>query len=224
MIASTPNDRRIESNVLILNALELPQDLEKLHITNYLGITMSPRLLASLTNLKELHLISAIELMSLPPLGKIPRLESLIISCAGSLKKVGVEFLGIESENKKEDIKIFPNLKYLHFFCLGEWEEWIGGTREGGKEDEDCITIMPRLQKLTIEYCEKLKSLPDFLRTTPLQELEIEGCPIITKRCRRETGEDWDNISHIPIIKLRDLDWDSDSDFESSSADAELQV
>ncbi|KAF3948804.1 hypothetical protein CMV_025240 [Castanea mollissima] len=24
------------------------------------------------------------------------------------------------------------------------------------------------------------------------------------KRCRRETGEDWRNISHIPIIKLRD--------------------
>ncbi|KAM4107947.1 hypothetical protein ACB094_03G006800 [Castanea mollissima] len=199
-----PNDRRIESNVLILNALELPQDLEKLYISNYLGTTMSPRLLASLTNLKELHLLSATELMSLPPLGKIPHLESLFIWFAGSLKKVGVEFLGIESENKKEDIKIFPNLKYLYFFDLGQWEEWIGGTREGGKEDEDCITIMPRLQELTIECCGKLKSLPDFLRTTPLQELEIIGCPIIQKRCRRETGEDWRNISHIPNIKLRD--------------------
>ncbi|KAL4636431.1 hypothetical protein ACB092_03G007900 [Castanea dentata] len=202
MSTIAPNDRRIESNVLILNALELPQDLEKLDIWNYLGTTMSPRLLASLTNLKELYLLSAIELMSLPPLGKIPRLESLFISSAGSLKKVGVEFLGIESENKKEDIKIFPNLKYLEFNYLDQWEEWIGGTREGGKEDEDCITIMPRLQKLTIRNCGMLKSLPDFLRTTPLQELEIEGCPIIQKRCRRETGEDWRNISHIPIIKI----------------------
>ncbi|XP_075656986.1 putative disease resistance protein RGA3 [Castanea sativa] len=197
-----PNDRRIESNVLILNALELPQDLEKLYIMNYLGTTMSPRLLASLTNLKELHLLFAEELMSLPPLGKIPCLESLTILSAGSLKKVGVEFLGIESENKKEDIKIFPNLKYLEFCALGQWEEWIGGTRGGGKEDEDCITIMPRLQKLTIRLCGKLKSLPDFLRTTPLKELLINDCPIITKRCRRETGEDWRNISHIPVIKL----------------------
>ncbi|KAL4636417.1 hypothetical protein ACB092_03G006700 [Castanea dentata] len=205
MFTIAPNDRRIESNVLILNALELPQDLETLYICNYLGTTMPPRLLASLTNLKELDLHSAIELMSLPPLGKIPRLESLIISAAGSLKKVGVEFLGIESENKKEDIKIFPNLKYLNFSYLGQWEEWIGGTREGGKEDEDCITIMPRLQKLTICDCEKLKSLPDFLRTTPLQELVIYDCPIITKRCQRETGEDWRNISHIPVIKLRGL-------------------
>ena len=161
---------------------------------------MSPIWLASLTNLKELYLDHATKLMSLPPLGMISCLESLTIKFAERLKKVGVEFLGIESENKKEDIKIFPNLKYLSFYYLWEWEEWIGGTRE----DEDCITIMPRLQKLKICYCTKLKSWPDFLRTTPLKELEIKGCPIIMKRCRRETGEYWHNISHIPIIKLAD--------------------
>ncbi|KAL0006459.1 hypothetical protein SO802_014020 [Lithocarpus litseifolius] len=168
---------------------------------------MSPIWLASLTNLKELCLNFFTELMSLPSLGMIPCLESLTIVCAQRLKKVGVEFLGIESENKKEGIKIFPNLKYLRFEGLVKWEEWIGGTREGGKEDEDCITIMPRLQKLIIRYCKKLKSLPDFLRTTPLKELEIVDCPIIKKRCRRETGEDWHNISHIPIIKLADHPW-----------------
>ncbi|KAL0006467.1 hypothetical protein SO802_014028 [Lithocarpus litseifolius] len=192
----------IESNVLVLNALEPPQDLEKLRISCYQGTTMSPNWLTSLTKLKELYLENALELMSLPPLGMIPCLESLTITDVWSLKKVGVEFLGIESENKKEDIKIFPNLKYLEFCGLYKWEEWIGGTREGGKEDENCITIMPRLQKLTIRICEKLKSLPDFLRTTPLKELKICACPIIKKRCRRETGEDWHNISHIPIIML----------------------
>ena len=84
---------------------------------------MSPIWLASLTNLKELYLNHATELISLPPLGMISCLESLTIKFAERLKKVGVEFLGIESENKKEDIKIFPNLKYLEFFGLDEWEE-----------------------------------------------------------------------------------------------------
>ncbi|KAL0006453.1 hypothetical protein SO802_014014 [Lithocarpus litseifolius] len=203
----TLKDLRIESNlsdVLILNALEPPQTLEKLHISCYRGNTMSPIWLTSLTNLEELYLQSAVDLMSLPPLGKIPCLELLTIESAWRLKKVGVEFMGIESENKKEDIKIFPNLEYLEFSCFWDWEEWIGGTRERGKEDEDCITIMPRLQKLIIRCCTKLKSLPDFLRTTPLKELEIAECPIIKKRCQRETGEDWPNISHIPIIKLID--------------------
>nr|XP_023892117.1 putative disease resistance protein RGA1 isoform X1 [Quercus suber]XP_023892126.1 putative disease resistance protein RGA1 isoform X1 [Quercus suber]XP_023892141.1 putative disease resistance protein RGA1 isoform X1 [Quercus suber]XP_023892149.1 putative disease resistance protein RGA1 isoform X1 [Quercus suber] len=214
-IALAPNDRRIQSNVLMLNALEPPQGLEKLRISKYVGTTMSPIWLASLTNLKELYLGHTIELMSLPPLGMNPCLESLTIVFAHRLKKVGVEFLGIESKNKKEDMKIFPNLKYLTFYGLFEWEEWIGGTR-GGKEDKDCITIMPCLQKLKIHKCGKLKSLPDFLRTTPLKELEIGDCQIIKKRCRRETGEDWHNISHIPIIKLADdpevMTWEINND------------
>ena len=184
-----PDRRTIESNLLIFNALEPPQDLEKLRISFYRGTSMSPIWLASLTNLKELHLRN-FTLRSLPPLGKIlPCLESLVIENVWWLKKVGVEFLGIESENKKEDIKIFPNLKYLKFYGLLEWEEWIGGTREGGKEDEDCITIMPRLQKLIVCICGKLKSLPDFLRTIPLKELEIRQCLIINEHCRRKTGE-----------------------------------
>ena len=58
-IALAPNDRRIVSNVLSLNALEPPQDLEKLRISYYRGTTMSPIWLASLTNLKELCLYYA---------------------------------------------------------------------------------------------------------------------------------------------------------------------
>ncbi|XP_050273575.1 putative disease resistance protein RGA3 [Quercus robur] len=196
--AFDPNDRRMERDVLVLNALEPPQDLELLDIYWYQGTTMSPNWLMSLTKLKTVTISSATKLMSLPTLGKFPLLESLTIWNVCSLKKVGVEFLGIESENKKEDT-IFPKLKYLSFVYLEEWEEWIG---IGGKEDADCITIMPRLQRLEIHCCGKLKSLPNFLRTIPLNELEIVGCPIIKERCQSETGEDWRTISHIPIINL----------------------
>jgi hypothetical protein len=66
-----------------------------------------------------------------------------------SLKKVGVEFLGIESKNKKDDI-IFPRLKSLLFQFLDNLEEWIGfeGMRE--EEDNGITIIMPRLQQLQI--------------------------------------------------------------------------
>nr|XP_023910153.1 putative disease resistance protein RGA4 isoform X2 [Quercus suber] len=201
--AVEPNDRRMERDVLVLNALEPHQELEQLVVNWYKGTTMSPNWLMFLTKLKTVSICWATKLMSLPPLGKLPFLESLNIWHVCSLKKVGVEFLGIESENKKEDIKIFPNLKYLSFVSLEEWEEWIG---IGGKENADCITVMPRLRQLEIRGCGKLKSLPDFLRTIPLNELKIAGCPIIEERCRRETGEDWRTISHIPIIDLREHD------------------
>ena len=195
------NDRRMWSDVLVLNALEPPQDLEQLHICRYQGITMSPNWLMSLNKLKTLSLNVALKLMSLPPLGKLPFLELLNIREVCSLKKVGVEFLGIKSVNKKEDI-IFPNLKHLKFGRLDLWEECNGIGMRGGKEDKECITIMPRLQVLTIFGCGKLKSLPDFLRTTPLKELAIIVSPILMERCQREIGEEWHKISHIPIIEF----------------------
>ncbi|KAF3949964.1 hypothetical protein CMV_024228 [Castanea mollissima] len=110
--------------------------------------------------------------------------------------------MGIEESEKKEkgDIitPLFPNLISLSFEKFYNWEEW-----NGIEEEEDCIrrfTIMPRLQDLRIHYCEELKSLPNFLHTTPLQKLEIRICPILQEQCKRGTGKEWPKISHIPNI------------------------
>nr|POE92013.1 hypothetical protein CFP56_32651 [Quercus suber] len=52
-----------------------------------------------------------------------------------------------------------------------EWEEW-DGMRESGVSE--LVLIMPRLQVLTIDVCPKLKSLPNFLEKTSLEELTID--------------------------------------------------
>ena len=191
----------METDVAVLNALEPPPGLEKLEIRMYRGTTMFPDWMMSLAKLKRLFLSNGVNLECSPPLGKLQFLEHLIIGAhAFPFKKLGVEFLGIESENKKDGIiKIFPNLKTLRFYYLLKWEEWIG---IGGQEEEDCIIIMPCLQKLEIFNCYRLKSLPDFLFKTSLQEFVVSGCPILCNRYKRGTGEDWDKISHIPNIKI----------------------
>jgi hypothetical protein len=195
------DERVMKNDVLTLNALEPHPDLEILGILCYLGTTVYPNWMMSLTKLKILTLTAFPKLESLPPLGKLPSLERLHICYTGSLKKVGVEFLGIESKNKKDDI-IFPRLKSLVFQQLDNLEEWIGfeGMRE--EEDNGITIIMPRLQQLQIGAAKELKSLPDFLRTTPLKELEISSCSILSKRCERGIGEEWPKISHIPNIKI----------------------
>ncbi|KAL4637680.1 hypothetical protein ACB092_03G094300 [Castanea dentata] len=191
---------RMETDVSVLNVLEPPPGLEKLQIGGYRGTTMFPNWMMSLAKLKSLTLTNGENLERLPPLGKLQFLEDLVIGgiwATFPLKKVGVEFLGIESENKKDGIiKIFPNLKTLEFWGLREWEEWIG------QEEEDCIIIMPCLQKLAISICPKFKSLPDFLFQTSLQEFWVNGSPILRKRYKRGTGEDWAKISHIPNISI----------------------
>ena len=181
--------------------------------------------LATLSELKTLCLSLNNDVEHLPTLGKLLLVESLGIWNAHRVKKVGVEFLGIEEEsnnnNKKIDdekgstsssssssLVLFPNLKSLQFVNLEEWEEWdgIGGTmrEEEAQESGVTITIMPRLQNLQFWKCPMLKSLPDFLPTTPSNNLEIWSSPILSECCRTEIGDQWPKISHIPNIKIDD--------------------
>ena len=80
--------------------------------------------------------------------------------------------MGIELEpknknkNKKDHYDIvFPNLKFLKFVDLDNWEEWkeIGAARE--EVENGTLRIMPCLQSLRINYCPKLKLLPHFIHT-----------------------------------------------------------
>ena len=191
-----------ENDALVLNALEPPPNLEYLSIGMYRGPTIFPNWMMSLNNLKKIYIYN-LSLEHLPPLGKLSSLEIVEIWVASSVKKVSVEFLGIEAPGKKKnDDKIiiiaFPNLKSLSFSYLREWEEWNG--MGGEEEDSVRFTIMPRLQHLQIRDCPKLKSLPNFLRTTPLQKFNIHYSPILEECCKRGTGEEWPKISHIPNI------------------------
>ncbi|GKV30468.1 hypothetical protein SLEP1_g39273 [Rubroshorea leprosula] len=110
------------------------------------------------------------------------------------VKKVGVEFLGIETSLSPSSSSVFafPNLKTLAFNGMYKWEEWDFGSR--GQED---ITIIPRLSSLTIASCSKLKMLPNYiLQSTTLQELKILNCSIISKRCKEDYQPFINRIPH----------------------------
>ena len=74
----------------------------------------------------------------------------------------------------------------------------------------DSLIAMPEwicklisLQSLEIWYCPNLESLPEGIGAlTSLQTLRIVGCPILLKRCKKQIGEDWHKISHIPNLKV----------------------
>ena len=204
----------MENVVKVLNALEPPPNLQYLLIRGYAGNTIYPNWMMSWTTLKKLQLVDFVNLEHLPSLGQLPFLEVLEINGLYNVKKVGDEFLGIEdSKNKKDYDIIFPNLKSLEFGDLDNWEEWIGmgGTGEEEEEVNDngivtnptIIKIMPRLQSLTIWYCDKLESLPDYLLTAPLlKELKINYSQLLEECYQKGTGENWHKISHIPNIEL----------------------
>ncbi|XP_031257824.1 putative disease resistance protein RGA3 [Pistacia vera] len=183
---------RNKKNVMIIEALQPPPNLEKLRIKYFGGKSMSFDWMISLIKLKELELFYCFNCEHLPLLGKLPSLESLKIELMRSIKRVGNEFLGIEND-ATSSIVAFPKLKFLLVRDLSFWEEW---------NDDKYITIMPCLHSLSIKRCPKLKALPDQILQTPtLQQLEIVYCSFLEERYK-ETGHDRSKISHIPKVSI----------------------
>ncbi|KAH9688997.1 hypothetical protein KPL70_015302 [Citrus sinensis] len=185
----------------LLEALGPPPNLKKLRIGGgYRGRrnVIPINWFMSLTNLRALVVYGWRNCEHLPPLGKLPSLEYLEIEVMKSVKRVGNEFLGVESDTDGSSVIAFPKLKQLKFRIMEELEELDFGTAIKGE-----IIIMPRLSSLSIDDCPKLKALPDhLLQKTTLQKLEISESPILEERCRKETGEDWPMIRHIPKISI----------------------
>ncbi|XP_022723730.1 putative disease resistance protein RGA3 isoform X3 [Durio zibethinus] len=193
----------------LLEALQPPPCLEKLEIWCYNSTTIFPNWMMDLTKLKHVSLCLCFHLNLLPPLGKLPSLESLYIGKMRRVEKVGVEFLGVEREeisalsSSSSSIIAFLSLKHLEFCDMEKWDYWIPLK---SREEEEHISIMPRLCSLTIDSCPKLRTLPGYiLQNTSLKQLDICQSPILSDRCRKETGEDWLKISHIPSIIIDGL-------------------
>ncbi|KAL5755960.1 hypothetical protein ACOSQ2_020706 [Xanthoceras sorbifolium] len=194
--SETSLDEGCRKDSAVLEALQPPQNLENLRIFRCRSITLSPHWMLSLTQLKSLTLGGCLKCEHLPPLGKLPRLESLSIIDMGSVKRVGNEFLGVENmdtSSSSQSVIAFPKLKSLVIWLIDNCEDWE-------YEITGDITIMPSLSKLEISACPKLKSLPDhLLHATSLEKLIIDGNSILEERYSVERGENYSRISSKKI-------------------------
>ncbi|XP_073102804.1 putative disease resistance protein RGA3 [Elaeis guineensis] len=134
----------------------------------------APKLLPRLTNLE---LSSCPKLRALPPLGQLPQLKSLWITEARAINTIGPEFLGPCASSAATS---FPNLEELQFVRMPNWEEWSFGMVEGvGEERRGALKLLPRLSKLELQSCPKLRALPPLGQLPHLKSLSICGAKAI---------------------------------------------
>ncbi|KAM2159467.1 hypothetical protein TB2_042702 [Malus domestica] len=197
--------KQTRSTVEILNGLRPQENLESLYICYHSGTTC-PNWMMSLHNLRFIYLSEWSESKFLPPFGKLPYLEMLTVSEMKKVEKIGGEFLGIVDSDEtslksSSSTSFFPKLKEFEICFMAALEEWEVGVEGWNKEDSE-ISIMPCLSSLQISDCDYIKTLPDFLCKTPLHNLIIKDCPMLSERCEQSSGEEWPKISHIPNIKI----------------------
>uniref|UniRef100_A0A6N2LDV1 Uncharacterized protein n=1 Tax=Salix viminalis TaxID=40686 RepID=A0A6N2LDV1_SALVM len=162
--------------------------------------------LRNLTSLEVLMIWSCGRLNSLPMnglcgLSSLRRLEILNCGNLASLTE------GVRHLTTLEDLVLdgCPELNTLpesiqHLTSLQSLRIW---NCKGLASLPNQIGYLTSLSSLEIGYCPNLVSLPDGVQSlSNLSELKINNCPELEKRCKKEKGEDWPKISHIPHIEI----------------------
>ncbi|XP_047180608.1 putative disease resistance protein RGA3 [Vigna umbellata] len=176
--------------------------LQTLFIANWYDVEYFPEhVLEGLTSLRILDISNCKKLKSLSEgVRHLARLERLMISGCPALVALpsnmsqlsALRYVLIEyCFTLPDGLQRVPSLRVLYIYecTCTSLPDWLGD--------------MTTLEELRIHCCWELRSLPSSIqRLTNLSRLNIRECPHLKKRCKRETGEDWQYIKHIPKIEL----------------------
>ncbi|PWA58044.1 Disease resistance protein [Artemisia annua] len=164
----------------VVEGLEPNSGLQELKIDGYMGTVISPSWLLKLVNLTSIQLNQLRMCEQLPPLGKLPSLKRIELWRMFYLK-----CFHDDDNSKSKDEILFPSLQQLHIS-----ECWYLVSLPNN---------FPKLQSLELKSCHLLRYLPDEIQSfKDLNQITIEGCKILSRRCEEEIGKYWPKISHIP--------------------------
>jgi hypothetical protein len=179
-----------------------PHNLEDLAIDDFFGHRFPTWLgTTHLSSVISLILIDCNLCVHLPPIGQLPNLRYLRIDGAAAVTKIGPEFVGCKGANprSRDAVVAFPKLESLVIAEMPNWEGWsfveeedaeAAAATEGGEDGSAEIQkgegpsprmkLLPRLKRLEILGCPKLRVLPRELghEATSLEVLDIRlaGC------------------------------------------------
>jgi len=209
------------------------QSIEDIFMLNFFGRRF-PTWLDNATHfpsLKYLKLVRCKSCVHLPPIGQLPNLKYLRIEGATAVTKIGPKFVGYGMGNPiPADAVAFPKLETLVIEDMSNWEEWTfleeeettttskeagedgaAAKQKGGEALSPRIQLLPRLKRLDIDRCPKLRALPHQLgqQATSLKVLDlrnidsikvVENLPFLSEVLLIANCEGLERVSNIPQV------------------------
>ncbi|XP_017984378.1 PREDICTED: putative disease resistance RPP13-like protein 1 [Theobroma cacao] len=183
----------------------LTPKLRKLHLSKCEKLEALPNCMHNIVSLEEFLIFKCPSVVSLPEEGFPTNLISLTISqlklCEsviewGLHKLTSLKHFSINSASP--DVVSFPHEEMLlppslTSLTIIDFPNLVSLSSEGFQH-------LTALKSLHIERCPKLKSLPKKGMFPSLLQLEISSCPLLKQRCKKDEGQEWSNIAHVPDI------------------------
>ncbi|KAE8037273.1 hypothetical protein FH972_009874 [Carpinus fangiana] len=157
------------------------------------------------SSLYSLVISSISNISSLPKWPQLPGLKALYIRDCKHLVSL--------SSGEEGSLRTLTSLNLLSIINCEKLET----LNEELPTSLECLTIascpllksfslknIPSLSDLYIEDCPMLQSLPGDGLPSSLKHLQIQTCPLLTQRCKKEGGggPDWPKIEHIPDLEI----------------------
>jgi len=174
---------RGKCNQHLLSSIHKQHSLETIYFNdNNEELTCFPDgMLRDLTSLKRLNIRRCQKFNLSESFQYLTCLEKLVITSSSKIEGLHEALQHMTALNSLE-LRNLSNLASL--------PDWLGN--------------LGLLQELDILHCPKLSCLPMSIQClTSLKSLRICSCSELGKRCKENTGEDWQKIAHIQCIEVQ---------------------
>ena len=167
-----------DKDEMVLEGLQPHPNLKSLTIEWYGGEKFPSWVndLSLFHNLIHIKLSWCNKCEEVPTLGHLPCLGVLEIEGMEKVRSIGSEFYSYSDGSYRNTTALFPALRILKLLFFGSLEEWKDAkelTSAG-----EVLLVFPCLKELIIRGCNKLSDLPDSLHTrVSLQKLAVQNCP-----------------------------------------------
>ncbi|KAL4631820.1 hypothetical protein ACB092_04G005200 [Castanea dentata] len=195
-----------DKDVKVLEGLQPHPNLKSLTIQFYRGKKFPSWVgLSSLYhNLIEIKLTHCMKCEEVPTLGQLPCLRVLEMEGMEEVICIGSEFYFYSDGSYRNTTTLFSALRILKLVAMETLEEWKD-AKDLTTADE-VLSVFPCLEELSIGWCNKLRYLPDSLRTcVSLQKLVVWNCPELSslpgvRSLQKLVVEDCPNLMSLPGV------------------------